>query len=583
MKPKRFRNFVSRSLPTTAFLAMSAAVVSTAFSANVIWDGGPAGTGTDLGLAANWAGDVVPSTATPDTAVWDGTVAGPLALVYTTTTIGGAPGNPGIGLSVAATQTSSLTLDSGLNTSALRVNAVTIADGAGPVTIGDGNDIFNLTIGGTAGTTQVWTNNSLTNAATVRSDVRYGLGGSGDHTIHFTGPGDWDVAAPISPSNGAQLSLFKTGTGELTLSGGGNLNNNALAILGAAQCAALKEGTTRITSGAYTCNTKEFTVGGFDAGAGTDTQLIMDGGSITGVSWLSIGKGNGDGTASSDVILNNAASITSTNISLGWFQTNPVGPKASITLNDTSSITTNGTNNIGESTGANVTMTLNDSSSFNTTNNTVEIAQNSATATVNLNGTSTFSSNLTRIGRGNNNAATAKGYVNVDGGTLNSEGDLVLSYAGSATSLGRLTIDSGTVNVATTTKRWMILHQFDFGNAEVVMSGGNLNLNTNTDIRFNTGGTTSTGTNVFTMNGGSVTSFTDNKTTPLGGGVLDLNQSGGAGANNTFHLNGGTLTIRAVNTSNNDATAAFNFNGGLLKATGNDANFVNLGGATQTV
>lgn len=153
MKPKRFRNFVSRSLPTTAFLAMSAAIVSTAYSATVTWDGE---TDNELGLAANWLGDVLPSAA-GDTALWDGTQSGALSLAYAAGTLGGSPGNTGLNLEVAATQTDSIAID-GTLTAGLRVNGVLIADGSGPFALGNSDATggnFNITLGGVASSTQV--------------------------------------------------------------------------------------------------------------------------------------------------------------------------------------------------------------------------------------------------------------------------------------------------------------------------------------------------------------------------------------------------------------------------------------------
>ena len=99
-------------------------------AATLTWDGGGVG-GTDLGTAANWSGDVLPGTAAGDTARWDGSVAGPLTLIYSDAAFAGAAGHPGIDISQAAGQISALSIDSGANTSSLRLNNVTIAAGAG--------------------------------------------------------------------------------------------------------------------------------------------------------------------------------------------------------------------------------------------------------------------------------------------------------------------------------------------------------------------------------------------------------------------------------------------------------------------
>ena len=199
------------------------------------------------------------------------------------------------------------------------------------------------------------------------------------------------------------------------------------------------------------------------------------------------------------------------------------------------------------------------------------------TGTLNQTGGTVSVSGVTHVGWGGNNASTQNGTLTVSGGTFTSEGDLVLGYAGGSTAQANVTVDGGTLNVGTTTKRWLIVSRYDTVSSTLTVSSGNLNLNAGTDLRFSIGG--NSGTNTVTLNGGAITSYSGNQTGD-GAGVVDLAQGSGV-ANNTFNLDGGTLAIRAVITNNDTATATFNFNGGTLKATGDDANFVNLGGANQ--
>jgi len=199
------------------------------------------------------------------------------------------------------------------------------------------------------------------------------------------------------------------------------------------------------------------------------------------------------------------------------------------------------------------------------------------TGTLNQTGGTVSVSGVTHVGWGGNNASTQNGTLTVSGGTFTSEGDLVLGYAGGSTAQANVTVDGGTLNVGTTTKRWLIVSRYDTVSSTLTVSSGNLNLNAGTDLRFSIGG--NSGTNTVTLNGGAITSYSGNQTGD-GAGVVDLAQGSGV-ANNTFNLNGGTLAIRAVIADKDNATATFNFNGGTLKATGNDANFVNLGGANQ--
>lgn len=206
----------------------------------ISWDGGGVG-GTDLGVAANWTGDVLPSVALGDTALWDGTVAGALSLVYSDAAYAGAAGNPGISFSVAGTQTSPLSIDSGVNTNSLRLNNVSIASGAGAFSLGNGANTFNITLGGAGGQTHTWVNNS-SNTATIASDVAFGLGGGGAHTFAIDGSGNWAFNNVVGQGTGV-MTLTKSGSGTLTLAGAntysggtvlnaGSLNVNNAAALG---------------------------------------------------------------------------------------------------------------------------------------------------------------------------------------------------------------------------------------------------------------------------------------------------------------------------------------------------------------
>jgi autotransporter-associated beta strand protein len=71
------------------------------------------------------------------------------------------------------------------------------------------------------------------------------------------------------------------------------------------------------------------------------------------------------------------------------------------------------------------------------------------------------------------------------------------------------------------------------------------------------------------------------------GGELDLHQAGngtGAGSVSTaYNLNGGTLIVGRIMSAQNLGTRQFNFNGGLLKPTGSNTNFLNIGTGSATV
>jgi autotransporter-associated beta strand protein/T5SS/PEP-CTERM-associated repeat protein len=507
--------------------------VTSLHAADVVWDGDSDadGDGVTLDLNLNWVGDVLPSVATPDTGVFNGTDPGALVLTYGGG-LAGAAGNIGLNLSLTGTQTSAVSIDSGLVTTNLRLNNVTLDSGSGAFTLGNSADVFNITIGGADNQLHTWTNNS-SNTATVNSDVRIGLGGGGNHMLAFTGTGNWSVSAPLAPSAGGQLSLAKFGTGQLTLAGGGTFDNDgagAVNLNGGAWAALFHGGTTLITSGTYTVAAgEEVVIGGLDT-TGVNTSVVMDGGSMTGSAWLSIARGNGTGATTSSLTLNNSAAISTTNLGIGFNAGNGATlPKGTITLNNTSSITTatTGLINLAESAGSDGTITVNDSA------------------------------------------------------TLTSAGDLRVGIAGT----GKLFVNNtSVVNVGTTVEKWLKINDAAGGSGQIDVNGGSINLNTNTDLRFSTVAAAN-GTNVVNLNSGSISGLTGNNNGVFSGtSQLDLNYaSTQAGVNNTFNLNGGTLTIGQIITTNNAGNAAFNFNGGTLRAAATTADFINLGGANQRV
>jgi autotransporter-associated beta strand protein len=216
------------------------------------WDGNLTG-GTDIGVAVNWSADLLPNVALGDVARWDGTVAGPLALVYSDASFAGVAGNPGVDFLLAGTQTASLNIDSGANTNSLRLNNISIAAGAGAFSLGDGAGAFNLTLGGAGGQTHTWTNDS-TNTATIGSEVITGLGGAGAHNLVLAGSGNWTFNNAIGQGNGV-LTIVKNGNGTLNLTGtstytgGLVLNSGTLLINNAAAIGNTANGVLTINGG----------------------------------------------------------------------------------------------------------------------------------------------------------------------------------------------------------------------------------------------------------------------------------------------------------------------------------------------
>jgi autotransporter-associated beta strand protein len=428
------------------------------------------------------------------------------------------------------------------------------------------NQLFNsnlaLSVSSTANNQATYyalTNNSATNTLNIAGGISAST--AGVKTLRVTGSGNTNISGAITSGSG-NVSLFKTGSGTLTLSGGATWSGAGITDgAGFTTSAVFREGTTILNGGAYNNSGGELVIGGVatHGGAGTNTTLQVENGTtLSNISWLSIGRGNGNGTATSNLTLNGNASVSSTNLSAGFNAGNAGNiPKGTITLNSTSSISVGENMFFAESAGSDFTLNLNGTSTF---------SQTSAAA------------GETRVGISDNSIGT----INVNGGTARFERDTIFGYAG--TSTGRLNLASGTVNVASTSERWLMLGRDNASKGEITVNGGNLNLNTNTDIRFGRNGGAS-GASFVTLNGGAITGWTGNATGAFSGAsVIDMNNSSTqAGFSSTFNLNGGTLTIGQVISNNNSGNAAFNFNGGTLRAAASTAAFIDLGGANQRV
>lgn len=288
MKPPRV---LSQSISSCLLLGGLSVSPLAAKAAVYTWDGG--GGDTNLSNPLNWSADIIPDVSLNDTALWDGTVAGPLSLLYGDAAFAGVAGNTGIDLSMAATQTGSLNIDTGANTNSLRMNNLSIAAGAGAFSLGDGAGAFNITLGGAGGQTHTWTNSS-TSTATIGSDVVIGLGGAGAHNLALGGTGNWTFNNAIGQGNGT-LTIIKSGSGTLTLTGnstytGGLIHNagtllvNNAGALGntAVGSLTINGGTIDNTSGAAitTTTAKAQNWNGDFTFAGTN-NLSFNGGAVT--------------------------------------------------------------------------------------------------------------------------------------------------------------------------------------------------------------------------------------------------------------------------------------------------------------
>ena len=687
MKPKGLAKTLLGTSALTAVIVSFAP--SSALAASDTWDNGGGDNLWQTGT--NWVTNAFPGTAgavftSTDDATFSTTGAGGTidlgGTINIRSLIFGVSGGDAASFAIAdATDTLNFTSAGGITIN----SGVTTAQ-----TIGASGTTINLSNIAAAATT--FTNNGtglLTIAGNIAANVA-----SGNGVLTVAGTGNTTITGTITKPGAGENALKKIGSGTLTLT-----NGSVWSGTGAVQTAfsgpfTVQEGTLLLNGGTHSV-TGEAVIGGVvtHGGAGQNAKIQVDAGSLAISSWLSIGRGNGVGGVSSDLVLNNAATVTAANLSAGFNAGNALNqPKGTVVLNGTSSLSVNsgGAFQFSESPGANFTMTLNGTSSvtingsgsatnryigntgatgavtlnsgttFTNTGGIFNVGYQSGVGTLNING-GTFTSggelrvsatnvnsatagtgtvNMTggtatvaslTLSRGNDNTFLGTGTFNLSGGSFTSTGattvgsrsgtaainmtggtfttgslsiassnaaadkavgtvtvgagstltsinDAIVGLGGTGASgaSGKLIINGGTVNVGTTAEKWLKVSAFDTVAGQIDINSGTLNLNSGTDIRFNTNG--STGTSVINQNGGNVVSYVDNGITLGGATVLDFNQAGSTG-NNTYNLNGGTLAISQVTSSVNNGTRTFNFNGGTLKVASNSnaVNFFNLG------
>jgi len=254
---------------------------------------------------------------------------------------------------------------------------------------------------------------------------------------------------------------------------------------------------------------------------------------------------------------------------------------------------------------------------------------NIAGGTVNLSGDANFGDG------GTGASAASAGTLNMSGGVLNVAGNLKFGAAngwfdGTANGTGEMNLTGGTINAhyvgfannpqwngdhssgtgtigagaLLNSKTWVDVGNLGNGTAQLTING-TLNVNTanaggglsvadgenvqatvtinpGATVRIENNGQIATSTNttyaypsgVINQNGGSVTFYSDAGTTVGGTGFLNM-QSQASGGNYTYNLNGGTLQVPQVGEGSGGwGSTSFNFNGGLLKATGNQSAFI---------
>ncbi len=411
----------------------------------------------------------------------------------------------------------------------------------------------NLSLSSAANASATITNSSsalLTVAGGIIANVS-----SGNGVLHVRGPGNVVLSGPITKPGGGSFALFKRGSGQLTISSNSVWSGTGASSGGFSGPLISQEGTLLFNNGSSNFVNGELVIGGVVAngGAGQNAKIIVDNAKLNVGSWLSVGRGNGIGGVSSDLVFSNSIG-TSANISMGYNGNNGANfPKGSLTLNNNSSYTVNGSLFIGENSGADMTLTVNDSSLTNL--NTAGIRVSSS----------------------------GKGTLLINNGNVVTEGDLILNYGTSGETNGAMVVlNGGNLHVAgstpsSTAERWLIVKRTGNANTELVISNGTLHLNNQTDIRFSTQDGNSTGSNTVSIYNGAIVGYSDRATTVGGDVLIDMQRNGGGATVNTFNLDGGVVTVRGVISTAESGTRIFNFNGGTLRPNANNANFFNLG------
>jgi autotransporter-associated beta strand protein len=179
-----------------------------------IWTGGAGNTGTHVATGTNYSPSATP--ANVYNASFNGTDPATTDLTLSTA-IGGAVGTSGMVFSFAANQSNPVTITGSTGASA-RIASIIVAPGAGAITY---QGVLPFILGGPSVDTSHSFINDSVNPLVFQNTGNWIPGGSGTplRSMFFGGVGDITVASGIVPSVPARMSLTKSGSGVLTLSG----------------------------------------------------------------------------------------------------------------------------------------------------------------------------------------------------------------------------------------------------------------------------------------------------------------------------------------------------------------------------
>jgi autotransporter-associated beta strand protein len=221
-----------------------------------IWTGGVGNTGTNLATGTNYSPTATPTN--PYNAIFNGTDPATTDLTLANA-IGGGVGTSGMVLGFTGNQGNPVTITGSTGASA-RIASIMVAPGAGAVTF---QGALPFTLGGPSTNTSHSFVNESANPLVFQNTGNWGPGGSGSiqRAMLFSGAGNITVSSNIVPATPSRMSLTKSGSGTLTLSGSntfsggttiheGEITATTSSALGAG--AVVNHGTLDLTAGAVT-------------------------------------------------------------------------------------------------------------------------------------------------------------------------------------------------------------------------------------------------------------------------------------------------------------------------------------------
>ncbi|MES2923386.1 MAG: autotransporter-associated beta strand repeat-containing protein [Verrucomicrobiota bacterium] len=430
-----------------------------------------------------------------------------------------------------------------------------------------------------------------------------GLGGGpnagGNFNVDVTNTAGATISGAFNVSAG---TMVKAGAGTLTLT---NPGVNHLARLNGGLALTVNNGSLVFSGGAsseWQVGQGEFTIGDNTPNVST---VVVNSGTVSAGSWISIGRGNGTTGLQSGLTVN-GGTVNTGNLYTGFG--NGVGSynaKPFITAANDAVINVTDSIRISETPGADSTMSISGTSSVKV-NNSLQLGFGGK-GTLNISDSASFGTGQLWLGGNNAAANTAAGVVNQSGGSFAVAGFLgtgtsgdwriggftgandSLAYGAYTTSGG--TFDSGNRNIQIGA----------FGIGVVDVRGGTFTTNTGAGFpvvgRFAGGfGLLDVSSGFFNQNGsgqlliigeagtgqlnvsgtGTVTAVGGAGGAGNGGGTGGIRTGHTAGAVSNVNLNGGTILSSGVAKSNN-ALTTFSYiylNGGSLKANASNTTYL---------